>query len=132
MSCNMNVYLGKPEENERLKLARLMASGDLIPVMNDTKWRELVAELRACPELKPQFRKKDVFAVDGYVSNWDGEFHYHIHPVETIEWLELRSGSPSWLSSCLSKHSIPFSLEGGTPRVWGYTRPGQQPVWHVA
>jgi hypothetical protein len=128
----MNIFLGKPEENERHKLARLVACGDLIPVMNDTKWRELLAELRARAEFSPQFRTKDVFSDAGYVSKWDGEFHYHIHPVETIEWLELRSSSPTWLSSCLTRHSIPFSLEGGTLRVWGYTRPGQQPIWHVA
>ena len=128
----MNIFLGEPEEKKRHALAKLVANGDLIPVMNNTKWRELLAELRAGAEFNPKFRLKDVFAVDGYISEWDGEFYHHIHPVQTIEWLELRSTSSNWLFSCLTKHSIPFSLEGSTPRIWGYTRLGQQPMWHVA
>jgi hypothetical protein len=128
----MSIFLGEPEEKHRHALAKLVAGGELIPVMNNTKWRELIAELRAGSEFNPKFRAKDVFGADGYISQWDGELHYHIHPVQTIEWLELRSSSSNWLFSFLTKHSIPFSLEGGIPRIWGYTRPGQQPMWHVA
>lgn len=63
------------------------------------------------------------------LAGWDRDWHNHIHPVAEIEWIELRAVSLDWLLSTLRKYNLPFSLEEGTPCVWGYTRPGTQPLW---
>ncbi|WP_372588171.1 DUF6678 family protein [Acidovorax sp. BLS4] len=34
-----------------------------------------------------------------------------------------------WLQEVLKHHRIPYSVEAGVIRVWGYTRPGPQPDW---
>ncbi len=84
--------------------------------------------VEACKE-KPRFRMHSVFAPPGFVTEWDSEWYYHIHPVAEIEWLELQATSRAWLEDVLRKHSIPFSYEQDVVRVWGYTRPGMQPCW---
>jgi hypothetical protein len=94
--------------------------------LNDTKWAELIAEMQPENEMRPQFRARSVFAPPRYVTDWDGEWHYHIHPVTEIEWVELRADSEEWLMDVLKRHNIPYSVELGTVRVWGYTRPGTQ------
>lgn len=120
-----------PPLNERdaSRLSKLVAGGHLIPVLNNTKWAELVAEMANAKDMNPQFRTRSVFASPGFVSEWDGEWHYHIHPVAELEWMELRAVSAEWLLATLRRHNIPFSEENGVLRVWGYTRPGAQPCW---
>ena len=90
----------------------------------------------SCSSSPREFRsdRSELFflANDGFVADWDGEWHHHIHPVADIEWLELRASSEEWLVSLLGKHSIPYSREAGVVRVWGYVRPGSQPSWHGA
>lgn len=128
----MTAHLPKLSELDERKLDRLLASGQLLPVLNNTKWGELVAAMQQSPHQQPQFRLRGVLANDGFVADWDGEWHHHIHPVADIEWLELRASSEEWLVSLLGKHSIPYSREAGVVRVWGYVRPGSQPSWHGA
>lgn len=116
-------------DRDAYRLSRLISDGHLIPVLNDTKWAELVEEMLDAGAMKPQFRTRSVFAPPGFVTEWDGEWYHHIHPVADLEWVELRAASAEWLIATLRKHSIPFSEEQGVPRVWGYTRPGPQPFW---
>ncbi|MDQ0740253.1 DUF6678 family protein [Pseudomonas sp. W4I3] len=113
----------------KVKLRRLLAAGTILPVMNKTKWVELIEAMLCSPQIQPEFRLHSVLAPSGYCTDWDGDWHYHIHPVAEIEWIELRAVSLDWLLSILRKHNFPFSIEGETPRVWGYTRLGMQPVW---
>lgn len=122
--------LPKPSSTDVKRLARMIQSGELIPVLNDTKWAELRAEMLAAPDGQaPRFRARSVFAPAGWQTSWDGEFYYHLHPVIDIEWIELKAASEDWLRVALKRHSIPFSVESGVVRVWGYTRPGSQPAW---
>lgn len=116
-------------DKDAKRLANSLARGELIPVLNNTKWAELIGEMRNGKEMKPQFRTRSVFAPSGFVTDWDGEWYHHIHPVAELEWVEIRAASPDWLLEVLRKHGIPFSDEGGFIRVWGYTRPGVQPFW---
>lgn len=111
------------------RLKKLLADGQLLPVLNDTKWSELIAEMLNGREMQPQFRTRSVFATERYVSDWDGEWYHHTHPVAELEWIELRARSEEWLFKVLRMHGIPFSIEDGIVRVWGYTRPGRQPCW---
>lgn len=115
-------------DSDAHRLSRLISDGHLIPVLNNTKWAELIEEMLDAGAMKPQFRTRSVFAPSGFVTEWDGEWYHHIHPVAELEWVELRAVSSEWLIATLRKHSIPFSEEQGVPRVWGYTRPGPQPV----
>lgn len=128
----MTIELANLSEHDQDRITKLIAGGELLPVMNNTKWAELIGEMRSAPDVKPQFRLRSVFSTTDHVTNWDGEWQYHIQPVQEIEWVELRANSQDWLISILSKYSIPFSIENGFIRVWGYTRPGTQPNWRGA
>ncbi|WP_211231730.1 DUF6678 family protein [Ottowia thiooxydans] len=120
----------RPNPAESKRLARMIQSGQLIPVLNRTKWAELRTEmLGASAEQSPRFRVRGVFSPEGFRADWEGEFYYHLHPVDVIEWIELKAASDEWLRTALRRHSIPFSIESGVVRVWGYTRPGKQPTW---
>ena len=120
----------RPSESDMNRLAVMISRGELHPVLNHTKWTELRAEmLTAPPEQHPQFRARSVFAPPDFCTDWDGEFYYHVHPVADLEWMELQATSTDWLLGILRRHSIPHSIEDGVVRVWGYTRPGPQPVW---
>jgi hypothetical protein len=117
------------DEVKKAKIRRLLTAGMIFPVMNNTKWAELIKAMINAPQMKPEFRLHSVLAPSDYCTDWDREWHYHIHPVAEIEWIELKAVSLDWLLSTLRKHNLPFSLEDGVPRVWGYTRPSMQPLW---
>lgn len=120
----------RPTEEEQRRLAGMVKRGELHPALNHTKWAELRSEMLSAPvELAPSFRARSVFAPPDFCTEWDGEFYYHIHPVADIEWMELKAASTTWLCSALRRHNIPYSIEAGVVRVWGYTRPGAQPEW---
>lgn len=117
------------DEVTKAKIRRLLTAGMIFPVMNNTKWAELIKAMINAPQMKPEFRLHSVLAPSDYCTDWGREWHYHIHPVAEIEWIELKAVSLDWLLSTLRKHNPPFSLEDGVPRVWGYTRPSMQPLW---
>ncbi|MDQ0028107.1 hypothetical protein J2X90_005960 [Variovorax paradoxus] len=120
----------RPSEADVKRLAGMVMRGELHPVLNHTKWAELRTEMLAAPsEQHPQFRARSVFSPPDFRTAWDGEFYYHVHPVADLEWMELQAASSTWLRDTLQRHSIPYSLEAGVVRVWGYTRPGPQPEW---
>ena len=124
---------------------------ELQPIMNDTKWRELIAEMRELQEqgFVVQHRAKDVTGSWPSPRDWDGEWFYHLVPWKGLEWVDIRCEErqdgprkPSRrldaaeiaaverdICARLKKHGIPNSREGGLIRVWGYARPGQSPQW---
>lgn len=129
----MSLFLAKLDPAHERKLSNLLKDGRLIPILNNTKWRELISEMREAPSgLNPQFRGRSIFAPPGFVTRWDGDWYHHINPVGDIEWLEVRAGTDEWLLSVLGRRSIPFSIESGTIRIWGYVRPDAQPQWLAA
>lgn len=107
------------KEHDAKRLAKILGRGELIPILNNTKWTELIEEMLSAKEMKPQFRTRSVFAPPGFVTGWDGDWYYHIHPVADLEWVEIRAESPEWLVDDLRKHNIPFSDEQSVVRVWG-------------
>ncbi|MCE6976547.1 hypothetical protein EI534_03710 [Pseudomonas frederiksbergensis] len=66
-------------------------------------------------------------APSDYCTGWDRDWHYHIHPVAEIEWVELRAVSLSWLLYTLRKHNLPFFYRG-----WSATCLGLYKTWHPA
>lgn len=120
----------RPDEATAKRLSSMVQRGELFPVLNHTKWAELRSEMVSAPaEQFPKFRARSVFAPADFCTEWDGEFCYHVHPVADLEWMELQASSQEWLRNALRRHNIPYSVEAGVIRVWGYTRPGQQPEW---
>ena len=134
-------------DDERHRHAALLERERLASVMNDTKWEELTAAMQAFQPL-PDWRCKEISASGP--GRWNAEWYYHVRPFHTIEWLEIgfinpkpapdgsapvhltpaeRADAEARLRATLSALGVPFSLENGLTRVWGYTRPGAQPVW---
>ncbi|WP_317850997.1 DUF6678 family protein [Pseudomonas sp. BF-RE-24] len=101
----------------------------MVPVMSNTKWSELILAMLDSPGMTPEFRLRSILGRGDYCANWDRDWHYHIHPVEEIEWIELRATSQDWLLSILRGNHVPFSLEIEEIRVWGYTKVDAQPRW---
>jgi hypothetical protein len=116
-------------EQDTRRLSRMITEEQLLPVLNNTKWASLIEAMLNAREMKPQFRTRSVFAPPGFVTDWDGDWYYHIHPVLELEWVELRAASRDWLFETLRLKHIPFTEVAGVVRVWGYTRPGVQPQW---
>ncbi|WP_440093722.1 DUF6678 family protein [Pseudomonas syringae] len=117
------------DDASRAKVTKLLGAGELVPVMNHTKWGELINSMLNSPEMEPKFRLRSVLAPPGHVLEWDADWHFHIHPVAEIEWLELNALSSVWLETTLRKCRIRYSIEEGTLRVWGYMKHDSQPDW---
>jgi hypothetical protein len=117
-------------QHDAERLTKLVTRGKLISVLNNTKWNELIQEMDCAPSgMAPEYRTRSVFAPDDFVTSWDHGWKYHLRPVADLEWLEIRASSKDWLLSVLKKLNIPYSEEKGILRIWGYTKPGPQPVW---
>ena len=128
--------------DERRRHLAFLEAEQLASVLNDTKW-EAIANAMGAFRPSPNWRCKEISASEP--GDWDGDWCYHIRPFHTIEWLEIgfvpgRYPPPpltasEWadaeerLRATLSALGVPFSLERGIVRVWGYTRPGAQPIW---
>lgn len=121
--------LPRLDDASRAKVTKLLGAGELVPVMNNTKWGELINSMLNSPEMEPKFRLRSVLAPPGHVLKWDADWHFHIHPVAEIEWLELKALSSMWLETTLRKCGIRYSIEEGTLRVWGYMKRDSQPDW---
>jgi len=134
-------------DDARRCLLALLEHEQLASVLNDTKWEELTAAMRALRPL-PDWRCKEISAPGP--GDWDAEWYYHVRPFHKIEWLEIgfvhpkrvpgryepapltpaeRADAEARVRATLSSLGVPFSVENGLVRVWGYTRPGAQPVW---
>jgi len=135
-----------PRGDERRRHLALLEREQLTSVMNETKWAELAATMQGfCP--LPDWRCKEITASEP--GQWDAEWYYHVRPFHTIEWLEIgfvhpkrvpgryepalltpaeRADAEARVRATLSSLGVPFSVENGLVRVWGYTRP-EQPVW---
>lgn len=108
----------------------------LCPIMNDTKWEELVSAMRSLGDFTPRYRQKHVRWNDP--AEWDAEWYYHLRPFSVVEWVDIdpvdsRHKPPTdhlaEVERALRQASIPFSRKGPYLRVWGYTRPGTSPTW---
>jgi hypothetical protein len=133
-------------DDERRRHRALVEREQLASVMNDTKWTELADAMQTF-QPPPAWRCKDISATAP--GPWDTEWCYHIQPFHTIEWLEIefvhatpktgkvsarltpaeRTEAEARLRATLSALGVPYSIEEGLVRVWGYTRPGARPAW---
>ena len=75
-----------PKDREQIRAAiqRLGLTG----LANDTKWDELISEIRTWDGWRPSFRASAV--ENGYVSNWDAEWFYHLpFPMIGVRWMDI-------------------------------------------
>ena len=128
---------------DRERLRRYIHREQLASVMNNSKWRRLVAVLEGFP-VKCTFRRKDVRESMLKESRWDGDF-YHVFSGgwASIEWIEINARRGQLVPpdvddrtiefrKALRDANIPYTIEDGETRVWGYTRPGQTLQWESA
>lgn len=122
-----------PEQQENAeRLQRYIERKQLVSCMNQTKWEEL---FRLLEPTRLSFRTKDVQRAEP--SGWHGDLYYALSGTPSIEWLELdaKVSIPSVeddtpvLRGALDGAGIPYSIEDGCVRIWGYLRPGVSPRW---
>ncbi len=130
--------------NERERIRRYIEQAQLTATMNTTKWCELTEAMLAMTDVSPRHRIKDILGPEPPPAAWDGEWFYHLRPYERIEWLEVecfplcegvpvpetqRAACRKRIAHILHAHTIPFSMQNGVIRIWGYLRPGFTPTW---
>lgn len=114
----------------------------LSSVMNKTKWCELEKALNESEDFIPYVRYKLIYDENpntGFTAVW---WHELLEIAETIEWLEVDPFKREWLgrlvadrvtdfsdvvSAQLAQYSIPYSIENGMFRIWGYLRRDESP-----
>jgi hypothetical protein len=128
---------GQDEDDRRFR--RYLARGNLASVMNDTKWRELVAMIQAIDGYRPRFRVKCVRDREPDGDGWEQSFPFHIPTFKQIEWIEFDPlvqirGAVAFGSSTdfsqqievgLAALNVQFYRVANMIRVNGYVRPTQ-------
>jgi len=132
-----------PEQQKDLdRLHRRINERGLASFMNDTKWKSAIMALQSISGYQVKFRTRLVTDSNDPPNHWEGGFPWHVPIFEFIEWLELDSIVRTKRGNLLADHEenfepaiaralvqarIPFSLESGTVRIWGYVQPGSMP-----
>lgn len=126
------------QQKDHDRLNRYIARESLVPVMNNTKWKETILALQSVDGFWVQFRVKCLRDMQEPVG-WDRSFPYHIPtPYRVIEWLEVnpvvttRVGAlvkprqadfRAAIREALQRYSIPNEERDGAIRIYGYKRP---------
>ena len=83
------------EEKHKAEVRAELTRRGLGSFMNDTKWQELVAEIKKLP-FPPPYQRKDVLFAKPEPSRFDADVWYHgdwtegILPFFSIEWIRIR------------------------------------------
>lgn len=83
------------EDKHKLKVKAELVKRRLGSFMNDTKWRELLAEINKLP-FPPPYQRKDVLHPEAEPANFDSDVPYFgdwvegIYPFFSIEWIRVR------------------------------------------
>ncbi|QPB83500.1 hypothetical protein CWC22_011075 [Pseudoalteromonas rubra] len=94
---------------------RIIAVKQLVGAANNTKWNELISEMRELPN-PPCYRTK---VVNGYISEWDSEWYYHLpFPLLCVEWIDIDLSEK--VLSLVQRIGFEFEVTDSFVRVWGY------------
>ncbi len=83
------------EQKHKREVRAEAAKRGLASCMNDTKWRELLAEIGKLP-FPPPYQRKDVLHSEPEPARFDADVSYHgdwedgIQPLFSVEWLRIR------------------------------------------
>jgi len=117
------------------RLERYIQREQLVSFMNDTKWSRLQTEMARVQPAQPQYRVKCL--QDSEPSGWERDWSTHLPLYKWIEWVDidpvyrerrgvlvpdLERDRSSELIDLLHEHSIPYELDSGYIRVYGYRR----------
>ena len=111
-----------PQGFDEERLDKEIARSGLVGAANNTKWDELIACIRG-EDLRPSYRSK---WINGYVSRWDVEWHYHLpFPFKGVRWLDISThvnGEDRKDHYIAIIHSIGFDYQVGVDivRIFGY------------
>jgi hypothetical protein len=121
-------------EKDKIDALRFIKMRNLVGAANNTKWNELICEVREWKNWQPPFRSK---WVTGHISEWDSEWCYHLpFPFIGVQWLDLyfieeivdvrRNHSikefdhSESLTELLDKIGLSYEKGKTTIRIWGY------------
>ena len=132
----MNLLLmADAKNNDKIKEEALsfIYERDLVGAANNTKWNELISEIREWKPWQPSYRSK---WVNGYVSHWDTEWYYHLpFPFIGVQWLDIGTHQEiitgqlieneiidhsKKIINLLNNIGLSFATAGDFIRVWGY------------
>ncbi|AZZ98489.1 hypothetical protein ELR70_16045 [Pseudoalteromonas sp. R3] len=103
------------DENYVKEAKRAIAKKQLVGALNNTKWNELISEVREFSE-KPCYRTK---VVTGYISGWENEWHYHLpFPLLCVEWIDIDYSEQ--VLTLVKKIGMEFEATNSVIRIWGY------------
>ena len=124
---------------------KFISQNQLSSVMNKTKWRELALAMTTNDEFEPKVRLKylrDKKPMPGFsLLDWEWVMKGES---SCIEWMiidpirrerrgqlvsDLETDFSEFVENELRKNNIPFSMEDGKFKVWGYTWPNEQPTF---
>ena len=137
----MSINRTLEQQKAAQRLARYIEREQIVGLMNDTKWREVIHAIQAIAGYVPQFRVKDLLGPEPADDAWDGSFPHHVpRPFKIIEWLEFEpvvriprgqlvapeaTDYTEALMAALRSVSVPFEQRGPYIRIWGYSRPSK-------
>lgn len=128
---------------DRERLKRHIEREQLVPVLNDTKWRRLMRALEPL-EYTLDFRRKDVREDEPDLDRWCSELHYMFGGWENIEWLDIRAilrihrgalveperqDNIELLMGAVRKTGVTFTRHDYGVRIYGHIRPGTSQEW---
>lgn len=115
--------------DSKQKLKSYIDREQIVSVLNDTKWQRLYDQLSAMDNYYIDFKRKDL---DGEVpQEWQGDLHEQLGLWHKIEWLEIATDNnhTKELHSAIQCSGVPYTIEQGVYRIWGYLRQGVSPAW---
>ena len=129
------------QERHKEEVIKEQIERGLISLMNNTKWKKLVAAIENDLPFPPPYQRKDILAASPEGDSFDEDVLYHgdwvegIHPFFSIEWVRVR---PRYMKpqgrllppkvideeelflDILQQHRIPYQLEVDSILVYGY------------
>lgn len=137
----MPTYPTPEQQKDAQRLARYIEREQLVSLLNNTKWREVIHAIQSIAGYVPRFRVKELRAPEPTDTEWDHSFPYHVpHQFNVIEWLEFdpvvriprgqlvapqTNDCTDALIAALHAVSVPFEQRRSYIRIWGYSRPSK-------
>lgn len=104
--------LDRPFVSEIPKLRKIIAAEGLSGLANDTKWNELLKNMRSrgVKDWRPGYRFRCIGS--DYVSGWDGEWSHHLpFPFISVRWFDLSYHEDVTTARLLPTKTIDHSAE---------------------